>query len=91
MKRQVRAGGRRLAERVAPTVLAAVSNVLPLQREVRQLRKRVASLEAEVQENRRLNRRVAELTDIVEELLLPAGDRDEERLRRSLDRYAESV
>ena len=48
------------------------------------LRSRLAELENEVQENRRLNRRVAELLDIVEELLVPLAQRDEERVRAYL-------
>ena len=48
------------------------------------LRSRVAELENEVQENRRLNRRVAELLDVVEELLVPIAQRDEERVRAYL-------
>lgn len=48
------------------------------------LRSRLAELENEVQENRRLNRRVAELLDIVEELLVPIAQRDEERVRAYL-------
>jgi hypothetical protein len=55
--------------------------------QVTRLRKRVAELEQEMQETRRLSRRVAELTDLVQELLLPAADRDEEKLRRLLDGY----
>ncbi|HEX6247510.1 MAG TPA: DUF6752 domain-containing protein [Nocardioidaceae bacterium] len=52
-----------------------------------QLRRRVAELEREVQENRKLNRRLAELTDLVEEVLLPVGQRDEEKVRALLDEY----
>jgi len=55
--------------------------------QVTRLRKRVADLEREMQETRRLSRRVAELTDLVQELLLPVGDRDEEKLSRLLDGY----
>ena len=55
--------------------------------QVVRLRKRVADLEQEMQETRRLSRRVAELTDLVQELLLPAADRDDEKLRRLLDSY----
>lgn len=51
------------------------------------LRKRVGDLEAEVQELRRLSFRVAELTDLVQELLVPAATRDEERLRKLLEEY----
>ncbi len=48
---------------------------------------RLRDLEASVQENRRLNRRVAELTDVVAELLVPLADRDEEAARRLLEDY----
>ena len=43
-----------------------------------------------VHENRRLNRRVAELTDVVAELLVPLADRDEEKARELLARYRET-
>lgn len=55
------------------------------------LRWRVRALEAEVQECRQLNLRLAELTDLVTELLLPAVQRDEERLAELLARYHESL
>ena len=51
------------------------------------VRGRLAALEAEVQENRQLHRRVAELTDVVAELLLPVADRDEERVAELLATY----
>ena len=44
-----------------------------------------------VHENRRLNRRVAELTDVVAELLVPLADRDEEKARELLARYRETT
>jgi transcription initiation factor TFIIIB Brf1 subunit/transcription initiation factor TFIIB len=55
------------------------------------LRKRVRALEVEVQECRALNVRLAELTDIVTELLLPVAARDEEKLAALLERYRASV
>jgi hypothetical protein len=55
------------------------------------LRRRVRRLEAEVQECRALNIRLAELTDIVTELLLPVAARDEEKLATLLEKYRESV
>ncbi len=51
------------------------------------LRRRVTALEREVQECRALNIRLAELTDVVSQLLLPVEARDEERLAELLDRY----
>jgi hypothetical protein len=58
----------------------------PLQR-VAGLGRRVAELEQEVQELRRLSHRLAELTDLVQELLVPAATRDDDRVRELLDRY----
>jgi hypothetical protein len=55
------------------------------------LRRRVARLEAEVQECRALNVRLAELTDIVTELLLPVAARDEAKLAALLEKYRQSV
>lgn len=51
------------------------------------LESRVAALEAAVQENRALNVRLAELTDVVTELLLPVAARDEDRLEEILAKY----
>jgi hypothetical protein len=52
---------------------------------------RLADLEAEMQEARRLNRRVAELLDIVEELLVPVSQRDETKVREYLERHSSSL
>ena len=61
------------------------------QREIEALRARVARLEAEVQECRQLNKRLAEVTDVVAEVLLPAEQRDEERLRARLANYERTL
>jgi hypothetical protein len=45
---------------------------------------RVAALEAAVEENRRLNQRLADVVDVVIEVLVPAVDRDDARLRKAL-------
>ncbi len=50
---------------------------------------RVTALEEAVQENRALNVRLAELTDVVTELLLPVAARDEEKLEELLGKYRE--
>jgi hypothetical protein len=54
------------------------------------LHARLAALEDEVQESRQLNRRIAELTDVVAELLVLVDDRDEERVREVLAQYRAS-
>ena len=47
---------------------------------------RVTALEEAVQENRALNVRLAELTDVVTELLLPVAARDEQKLEARLEK-----
>lgn len=58
---------------------------------VRELEQRVADLEADLTELRRHNLRLAELTDVVQELLVPMADRDEEKVRRAIERFQESL
>ncbi len=60
-------------------------------RQIGRLRNRIVVLEEEMQESRQLNRRLAELTDVVQELLLPISQRDEEKVRERLDRYSASL
>lgn len=45
---------------------------------------RVAALEAAVEENRRLNQRLADVVDVVTELLVPALDRDDAKVAAAL-------
>lgn len=66
-------------------------HVKRLEREVAQMKQRIALLERELQESRQLNKRVAEITDVVAEVLLPAEQRDEERLRAVLEKYETSL
>ena len=49
-----------------------------------ELEARVAALEAAVEENRRLNQRLADVVDVVTELLVPALDRDDARVAEAL-------
>ena len=51
------------------------------------VRGRLDALEAEVQENRRLNRRIAELTDLVTELVVPLARREDAEVAEILARY----
>lgn len=56
------------------------------------LPRRILDLEEAVMENRQLNRRLAELTDILAELLVPVTQRDEEKLTALLEKFrAESL
>jgi hypothetical protein len=50
----------------------------------RRLAERVAVLEEGLEESRRLNQRLADVVDVVTEVLVPAADRDDERLRKAL-------
>jgi flagellar biosynthesis/type III secretory pathway chaperone len=55
------------------------------------LRDRVSELEEEVQECRQLNLRLAELTDVVQELLLPIAQRDESKISEIMERYPKGL
>ena len=55
------------------------------------LRQRLVELEAEVQECRQLNVRLAEVTDLVEQLLLPTAARDEAQMAAAVEKYTRSL
>lgn len=59
--------------------------------ELAALQRRVEVLEAEVQECRRLNIRLAELTDVIEQLLLPIAQRDDQAIAAAVEKYAGTV
>ena len=85
MKRSLRDRGRQAAENIGKFRARAVSD------ELDELRARVQELESEVQENRQMNLRLAELTDVVQELLLPVSARDESKVNELLERYSKSL
>lgn len=58
---------------------------------VRDLEERVADLEADLGDLRRHQMRLAELADVVEELLVPLASRDEERIQAAITRYQGSL
>jgi hypothetical protein len=58
---------------------------------VEQLEQRVADLEADLAELRRHNLRLAELTDVVQELLVPLASRDEESVQAAVERFRKSL
>jgi cell division protein FtsB len=95
MSRLVSRRARAVATRIMPGAVTAVDRVrgeiADQQRTIGRLRQRIEELEAEMQECRALNHRIAELTDIVQELLVPAARRDKERLDDLLRRYADRL
>lgn len=55
------------------------------------LEQRLSEVESELQEGRRLHMRLAELTDIVQELLVPMAQQDQDLLAERLKRYSASL
>ncbi|VXB12592.1 conserved hypothetical protein [Nocardioides sp. AX2bis] len=58
---------------------------------VRRLEERVAALEEDLAALRRHNLRLAELTDVVQELLVPLASRDEARVAGAIERFRQSL
>lgn len=58
---------------------------------VHELTQRVERLEADLAEVRRHNLRLAELADLVQELLLPMADQDRERIDRAIEKFQDSI
>lgn len=76
---RVRTAGSQLARRASPAGVRSRSG---------NLSQRVARLEEQLAQERRLQRRVAELTDLVLHALLPADQRDDDEIRRRLESFA---
>ena len=60
-------------------------------RQQKELVERVESLEADIVEHRRHNLRLAELTDVVQELLVPMASRDQARIDAAIEKFTESI
>ena len=96
-RKEIRDRGVNAVRRVAPHLVESLArrrDAPPqgdLSARVTALQARVEELEDEVQENRQLNRRLAELTDVVQELLVPIARGDKERLSEIVDRYSNSL
>jgi hypothetical protein len=58
---------------------------------IARLEQRVADLEADMTEVRRHNLRLAEIVDVVQELLVPMASRDEARINDAIERFRKSV
>jgi len=62
-----------------------------LRSDVQRLEQKVADLEADLAEMRRHNLRLAELADVVAELLVPLANRDEAAVQQAIERFQESL
>jgi hypothetical protein len=58
---------------------------------IERLEQRVADLEADLTELRRHQLRLAEIADVVQELLVPMASRDEAAIREAIERFQESL
>ena len=81
---------RRSVSRLAGRVRAPLRDD-ELHARVGELGERVAALEADLAEAQRLNLRLAELTDVVTDLLVPLASGDPERARAVLEKYADEL
>lgn len=75
-------------ERVRQALRPRSEGPAPEARSLEELAERVAVLEDEVRECRRQQLRLAELTDVVQELLLPLSQRDQDKVDELLERYS---
>ena len=58
---------------------------------VQRLEQRVADLEADLTEVRRHNLRLAELSDVLQELLVPLASRDDAAVQEAVERFRKSL
>jgi hypothetical protein len=66
-------------------------NVVGRLRTVAELEQRVADLEADMSEVRRHSLRLAEISDVVQELLIPLASRDEAKVQEAIERFNKSL
>jgi hypothetical protein len=59
--------------------------------EVRRLEERVADLEADIAEMRQHQLRLAELADVVQELLVPLAQRDDAAVEAAVERFRKTL
>lgn len=66
-------------------------NVVARIRSVADLEQRVADLEADMSEVRQHNLRLAEISDVIQELLIPLASRDEAKVQEAIERFNKSL
>jgi hypothetical protein len=69
----------------------ALKDIVKRTRARRDLHQRVADLEADVLELRRHNLRLAEIVDVVTELLVPMSSRDQDKVEAAIEKFNESL
>ena len=69
----------------------ALKDIVKRARARRDLSQRVADLEADVLELRRHNLRLAEIVDVVTELLVPMSSRDQDKIEAAIEKFNESL
>lgn len=67
------------------------AEIQELRQMTEELRRRLAALESGLEQERRLHRRIAELTDLVQEVLLPAPRRNDKRIATLLRDYQSAL
>jgi hypothetical protein len=78
----------------APAIRAALGRVTgrtALEQQISALSERIDVLEAQLAQERRLQRRVAELTDVVMQLLILPDQGEPEEFQRRLDRFEDEL
>jgi phage host-nuclease inhibitor protein Gam len=66
-------------------------NVVARIRSVGELQQRVADLEADMSEMRQHNLRLAEIADVIQELLIPLASRDQVKVQEAIERFNKSL
>lgn len=69
----------------------ALTRLRPREREIQELRTRIEAMEQQLVEARRHQLRTAELTDVVEALLVPLARGDQDALDQVLRRYTDTL
>lgn len=70
---------------------ASEREIRQVKAQLREVTARLNELEAAVQESRDLNLRLAELTDVIQELLVPIAARDHDKAAQLLEKYRDSI
>lgn len=88
LDRLATATAQRIEQRGGPTAAPAGAVT---RGQLQSLRRRVDELEEAVQESRRLNQRLADVVEVVTEVLVPAADRDDDRMKAALERLNKTL